>query len=184
MDDKENRDPEFQPPKKRLKLSKHCFADPKKSSEIANLTKGYIPPNTVKNTSWALKVFLEWLCAQSESVSNQKCPEDLFEKPETASLNYWIPRFVAEARKQDGKLYPAKTIYQLLAGLQRHMNPLAPKFLDQGNPRFRDIHHACDSTHRELHQQGGYDMQLLLIVKMKTNLNFNTIDLCYSKYIS
>ena len=33
-------------------------------------------------------------------------------------------------------------------------NPLAPKFPDQGNPRFRDIHRACDSTSRELHQQG------------------------------
>ena len=33
-------------------------------------------------------------------------------------------------------------------------NPLAPKFLDQGNPRFRDIHRACDSTYCELRQQG------------------------------
>ena len=33
-------------------------------------------------------------------------------------------------------------------------SPLAPKCLDQDNPRFRDIHHACDSTYRELHQQG------------------------------
>lgn len=98
MDNKEN----IEPPKKRLKLSKHHFVDPKKSPEIANLTKGYIPPNTVKNTSWALKVFLEWRCARSEIVSEQKCPKDLFEKPDTTSLNYWIPRFVAEARKQDG----------------------------------------------------------------------------------
>ena len=36
--------------------------------------------------------------------------------------------------------------------LEKH--PLAPKFLDQGNPRFKDIHLACDSTYRELHQQG------------------------------
>ena len=32
MDNKEN----IEPPKKRLKLSKHRFADPKKSPEIAN----------------------------------------------------------------------------------------------------------------------------------------------------
>ena len=57
MDDKEN----IEPPKKRLKLSKHRFVEPKKSPEIANLTKGNISPNTVKN---ALKVFLEWGCAQ------------------------------------------------------------------------------------------------------------------------
>lgn len=101
MDDNENRDPEFQPPK-----------------------------------AWTLKVFLEWLCAQSKSVSNQKCPEDLFEQPETTSLNYWIPRFVAEARKQDEKLYPAKTVHQLVAGLQCRMNPWVPKFLDHGNPKF------------------------------------------------
>ena len=42
MDNKEN----IEPPKKRLKLSKHRFADPKKSPEIANLTKGYIQLKT------------------------------------------------------------------------------------------------------------------------------------------
>ena len=56
MDDKEN----IEPPKKRFKLSIHRFGDPKRSPEIA---KRYIPSNTVKNTSWALKVFLEWQCA-------------------------------------------------------------------------------------------------------------------------
>ena len=33
-------------------------------------------------------------------------------------------------------------------------NPLAQKFLDQVNPTFRDIHHACDSVYRNLRQQG------------------------------
>ena len=33
-------------------------------------------------------------------------------------------------------------------------NALAPKFLDQKNPLFHDIHRACDSVYRALHQQG------------------------------
>ena len=65
---------------------------------------------------------------------------------------------MAEVRRQDGEPpYPLKTIHQILAGLQRYMldkNPLASKFLDQKNPVFRDIHRACDSVYRKLHQQG------------------------------
>ena len=100
-------------------------------------------------------MFLEWRCAWSEIFSDQKCPKDLFKKPDTTSLNYWIPHFVADARKQGGKTYRAKTIHQLLVGLQRCMlekNPLAPTFLS--NPRFSNSHRACDSTYHEWRQQG------------------------------
>lgn len=81
----------------------------------------------------------------------------VLDSPDIDSLNFWMPRFVAKVRRQDGKPYPLKAIHQLLTGLQRYMldkNALAPKFPDLKNPLFCDIHHACDSVYRALHQQG------------------------------
>ena len=40
------------------------------------ICKGYVPPNTEKNTKWALKCFNEWRYARNEK-SNEKCPDDL-----------------------------------------------------------------------------------------------------------
>ena len=32
---------------------------------MADITKGYVPPNTAKNTTWALRVFEEWRTARN-----------------------------------------------------------------------------------------------------------------------
>lgn len=70
--EKENCDPDFQPPKKKAKvgINKH-FAEAKGADEVAEITKGYVPLNTAKNTTWAMRVFKEWRCAQ-----NKKCTGD------------------------------------------------------------------------------------------------------------
>ena len=34
-------------------------------------------------------------------------------------LSYWLPLFVTEARKRDGKRYPSRTLYNHCAALQR-----------------------------------------------------------------
>ena len=49
------------------------------------------------------------------------CPADLLTSRKFDDLNYWIPRFVNEARRADGCAYPPRTINQLLAGLQHYI---------------------------------------------------------------
>ena len=145
---------DFEPPKKKAKKR---FAEPASAEEVAVITKGYTPSNTAKNTSWSVRVFQEWCIARKGCSKDEACNPHLIDSPDVESLNFWMPRFVAEVRRQDGKPYPPKTIHQILAGLQRYMldkNPLFPQFLDQKNPIFIDIHRACDSVYRSLHQQG------------------------------
>ena len=86
-----------------------------------------------------------------------KCPADLLTSGNFDDLNYWIPRFVNEARRANGCAYPPRTINQLLAALQRYMlgeNHLLPKFMDRHNAVFRPIHNACDSVYHSLHTSG------------------------------
>ena len=81
----------------------------------------------------------------------------MFENPDVPKLNFWLPRFVSEVRKQDREPYPPNSIHLILAGLQCYMlerNPMVPKFLDLKESRLRDVHGACDFVYQELHQQG------------------------------
>ena len=126
--------------------------------DMAEMAKGFTPVNTLKNTSWAVKVFRDWQYSRNARVSDKnKCPENLLEKPVATDLNRWICRFIDEARRKDGAPYPPKTIHQLLCGLQRYMldhTPDAPKFMDQKDVHFRDIRGTCDTVFRKLHSEG------------------------------
>ena len=111
---KENDDmADFQPPKKKARGSSMRgeaarFKAPISEKEMAVLKKGFVPANTQRNTGWAMRVFQEWKAERSENDS-EECPEDLLDNPDTQNLNCWLSRFVAEMRRQDGRLYPPKT---------------------------------------------------------------------------
>ena len=50
-------------------------------------------------------------------------------------MNFWVCRFVVEARKRDGSNYPPNTIYQLCCGLNR-----ALAAADRGSVKIFDDH--------------------------------------------
>ena len=127
--------------------------------EVSSMSKGYVPPNTQKNTDWAVKNFGTWRDQRNEKVSSddEKCPPELLSSTDTVLLSKWLCLFVNETRRSDGTLYPPRTLYQLLCGLLRHcksLNPEAPNFLDRNDHRFRELHNVCDSYFRRLHSEG------------------------------
>ena len=73
------------------------------------------------------------------------CPSDLLEHPDVQLLNFWLSRFVVEARREDGKPYPASTIQNIMAGLYRYSKNMAPSgtvvpnFMNTRNSIFRDL---------------------------------------------
>ena len=93
-------DVDFQPAKK-LKL-KH-FAPPLSELEMTNVEKGPTVKNTQKCTDWAVRVFSEW-CEERNTSEAEKCPADLLDKPSPEAMNYWLSRFVVEARRADGPI--------------------------------------------------------------------------------
>ena len=148
---------------------KKQFKLPTRDEEIAVLSKGVIPPNTEKNTKWAMRVFSEWryqrnseLCKE-DTCSSHLCPDDLLDDPVPEKLNYWLCRFVSEVRHQDGNPYPPRAINQILAGLQRHIlevSPNTPKLLDKSVSIYRDLHRTYDTVYRQLHGEGiGMNVQ-------------------------
>ena len=73
------------------------------------ILKGFIPPNTKKNTVWAMSCVVfengEVSARNRKSAEEDKwqCPEDLLENP--VSKN-WISCFVAEVQNKRKKLTP------------------------------------------------------------------------------
>ena len=91
---------DFKPSKKK----KGWFHPPLADSEMDFVTKGFVPENTKKSMSWALRVFEEWVAQRNESNANEssQCPVDLLQKADSQELNIWLCRFVTEVRKQTG----------------------------------------------------------------------------------
>ena len=146
----------LEPVAKKLKLSlkkKSRFSVPVKEQEMSKVCERYTPANTQKNTAWALRVFSDWV----KQRGGVKCPLDLFEKPSADQLNYWLSRFVVEARRSDSEPYPSSSIYQLLAAFLRFARSKCrdcPNFLDKGDSRFRELRGACDIVSRSLREKG------------------------------
>ena len=139
------------------KSKKPRFADPKSSTEMEKLGKGPSVPNTKKCTAWAVRVFEDWRQQRNAATADQQCPENLLENPISDRLNYWLSRFMVEARRADGQPYPATTIYQLLSGLLRYARSKTkdcPNFLDKKDSRFSELSGTCESMARQLREQG------------------------------
>ena len=73
------------------------FPAPTGSPTMSDICKGYVPQNTHKATTWALRVFNAWR-QERNRVATEKCPDDLLESPDVGNLNCWLSRFVVECR--------------------------------------------------------------------------------------
>ena len=102
------------PPPKRSKTESSIgrFPKPCSSSQMKEICQGYVPRNTNKATNWALKVFQLWREQRGEQ-QDGVCPVDLLESNNVELLNFWLSRFVVEARREDGNSYPPAIIHDL-----------------------------------------------------------------------
>jgi len=146
------------PPKKPFPLSgSDRFNTTISAQEIEKSSKGFIPANTSSSTNWDVRVFLEWLRQRNKHAS-EVYPIDLLNKPYPCDiLCECLQQFVSEARREDGREYPPRTLYQLLCGLLRHTRNVQrdpPNFLDRKDVRFKNLHGTCDVVFRSLHENG------------------------------
>ena len=56
--------------------------------DLEKIVKGFVPPNTQKNTGWACNVFLQWKAERND----RKFPDDLIDNPDPEKVNYWLCR--------------------------------------------------------------------------------------------
>ena len=69
-------------------------------------------------------------------------------------MNFWMSRFVAEARRVDGKPYIASTLYQLVCGLARSLRTNNPDIQVFSDSIFTPFCDTIDSRMKELKASG------------------------------
>ena len=100
----------------------------KTDEELKQAKTNAIPKNTLKNTTWAVKIWKQWSAHRK-----QVYPGEYGEWPvhpfiaNDHQLDYWLSKFVLEARRSDGNPYPPNTLYQICCGLMRFVRDVDQK---------------------------------------------------------
>ena len=154
-----------EPKKKKMKRTDGREVTPTKrfvvasEKEMEQICKGFVPENTKKCTNWAVKVFEQWRVQRNATTDDdgKLCPSNVLDCPKASELNYWLSRFVVEARREDGNPYPARTLSNLVAGLYRHCresDAACPNFMNRKDPAFKELNGAIQVRSRELREVG------------------------------
>ena len=103
--------------------------------------------------------FSQWFCERKEKLALQDShqPLDVLLTDDADELRQLLSFFVMETRKEDGSEYTPKSLYLIVAGLQRVIR------LEKGrsfsfnifsDTCFESFHNVCDHKFRKLHEQG------------------------------
>ena len=99
------------------------FGQPQNESDIKRIKESRVPKNTAKNTNWAVQIWQQWaterLRVPIENDDDDFTLEVDITKMTAISINYWLQRFVVEARKSNGEHYSPDSLHQICCGLQR-----------------------------------------------------------------
>jgi len=109
------------------------FRAPKSVEEEKELLEESIPKSTQNVNKWAVKIFADWQTQhENKDARVEKCSftfdaakiqaldTDIVDMS-IESLNFWLTKFIQEVCKKDGKRYPARTLYSITCGIQRHI---------------------------------------------------------------
>ena len=90
-----------------------------------------IPKKTLQTTKWAYGIWNSW--CKTRNISDE------LTQMTASRMDELLPQFIMEARRQDSEVYPPKTLFQIIASLQRHLRENGrPEIaiLDASNPTF------------------------------------------------
>ena len=121
--------------------------------ELQKMKDGTCPVNTKKNNEWAMRTFELWCSQRNKRFSDEKCPDSVFENKDTACE--WLCKFVAEVCKADSRDYTPRSIYLLLAGLQRSIRSHSKEEINIfSDHEFKELKKVCDTVFKQLHSKG------------------------------
>ena len=147
------------PPSKRATTGNGASEEENGSSSEHSELEEQAPESykTVRCNRWAMNHLHRWLEDHNAHHPEDPVPVDLLKRHrEPELLNKWLARYADEARRRDGKPYPATSVYFLLAALVRQMrsdDPTSPNFLTSSNIQFKPLHDSLERTFRRLNKE-------------------------------
>ena len=123
-------------------------------SDVEEAKKRAVPKNTDKNTSWAVNIWKQWSAHRRQTcASYSDWPTHLIIAHPT-EMNYWLSKFVLEARKANGDHYPPDTLYCICSGLLRFVRVTRPEINIFKDPAFAGFQRTLDSEMKRLRSLG------------------------------
>ena len=133
------------------------FAAPVSEKDILDKIDGAVPATTRRATTWAVKVWQDWVESRKNGLA--EVPPQL-DGITNEQFGYWISRLVMEVRNQNGLPYNGSTLYGLCAGVQRFVRDKRTQCNDKEpldiykSPEFAVFRRALDSVLKDLHSRG------------------------------
>ena len=127
----------------------------KSDSDLQAVKENAVPKNTAKNTTWAVSIWKQWSTHRQKSYPGvySEWPVHLYLADEN-TLDYWLSKFVIEARNQKGQPYPPNTLYSVCCGLQRYIKEHRPQLNIFSQPHFAGFRKTLDSEMKRLRSLG------------------------------
>ena len=125
------------------------FGDPVTSSDVDKAIANAVPEQTRRQTNWCVSVYKSWCEVRGESSNLSSMSASAIEEQ--------LCRFVMEARRQDGKPYPPRSVYAIITGLQRYLRNEGRRevaFLSESDPTYARLRLALDARMKELTSSG------------------------------
>ena len=149
------------------------------STDLVEIRNAGVLPKTRTQINWCLSVWKEWAQERIKNCDPEEQSHKLlpcFTEMEAEEMNFWLSRFVVEARKKDGTDYPPNTLYQLCSGLGR-----ALKQADRADIKLFDDSKFCsfmttlDSRTKQLKATGNFEVKQAEVISTEVE------DLLWSK---
>ena len=130
------------------------FASLKSDQEVEEVKKGSTAKNTSKNTAWAINIWKEWSTHRQHTCSSYSdWPVHLLiATPD--QLDYWLSKFVVEAKNKNGESYPPNTLYGICCGLMRYVRDLHPEVNFFKDPQYAGFRKTLDGEMKRLRSLG------------------------------
>jgi hypothetical protein len=130
------------------------------SKELMTVKESAIAPRTRNSTNWAVKVWTVWATARRSNLVEEGEHEFTLSNDIVSmcakSIAFWLPKFVMEARKENGEYYPPNSLYSLCCGLQRHICNQESTINLFTNDHFEHICKVLDSQMKQLNPTGKF----------------------------
>ncbi|XP_067029455.1 uncharacterized protein [Acropora muricata] len=102
------------------------FRAPISSDECRRFEDSWVSDASRRKWNWVLNIFEEWRETSNEAVlkvenSGEPVLNQRIDEMSDEDLDFFLGRFVAEVRKEDGQEYPGKTIYEMICSLQCYL---------------------------------------------------------------
>ena len=137
------------------------FRAPISSDECRRFEDSWVSDASRRKWNWVPNIFEEWRETRNEAVlkvenSGEPVLHQRIAEMSDEDLDFFLARFVAEVRKEDGQEYPSKTIYEMICSLRCYLfQRKGPLFLiDKKGCKFRNLNSALNFVLKERAGEG------------------------------